>query len=75
MRHQLHTKFKIGTTALCHCELANMIAEHILQDCLQHAELRKEIWPMSVDLREKLYGGKEFLKKTANFVKKSGISV
>jgi hypothetical protein len=42
--------------SLCHYGLADMTAEHILQDCPQHTnELQKKTWPTYVDLREKLY--------------------
>jgi ribonuclease HI len=75
MRHHLFTKFKIGNTGLCHCGLANMTAEHVLQDCPQHADLRRGIWPTPTSFEEKLYGGAETLKRTADFIKESGVPV
>jgi hypothetical protein len=39
MRYHLHTKFKIGTTSLCHCGLVDMTVEHFQQDCSQFTDL------------------------------------
>jgi hypothetical protein len=39
MRYHQHTKFKIGTTSLCHYGLADMTAEHILNECPKFTDL------------------------------------
>jgi hypothetical protein len=75
MRYHLHTKLKIGTTSLCHCGLADMIAEHVLQEYPQLTDLRTDTRQTQVELEEKLYVGVESLKRTAKFIKQSGISL
>jgi hypothetical protein len=37
------------------------------------AKKKQKTWQTSVDLREKLYLGRETLKRTANFLKMSGV--
>ena len=49
-----------------------MTAELVLQNCPQHSDLRTMTWSMSVDLREKLYGGGRVPQKN-NAVHKGGI--
>jgi len=61
MRHHLYTKFKIDTTSLCHCGLANIMAEHVLQDRLLLADLRRRLGPTLTIFEEKLHGGTETL--------------
>jgi hypothetical protein len=75
MRNHLYTKFKIRIISLRLFGLADMTTEHILQDCPQHTDLRKKIWPTPVDLGRKLYGKTESVKRSASLVKESGTSV
>jgi hypothetical protein len=70
-----HTKFKIGTTNMCHCALADMTAEHVLQESPQMTDLQNETWQMHAELRETMYRGVESVKQTDMFLKLSGISV
>jgi hypothetical protein len=42
IKYHVHTKFKIDTASLCHCGLADMTAEHVLQECPQLTDLRKD---------------------------------
>ena len=72
--HMFRT-FKIGTSAQCPCGAAEMTTEHVLMDCPSLGDLRRATWRSSITLNEKLYGSLISLKKTAKFVKESGISV
>jgi hypothetical protein len=61
MRYDLHTKFKIGTTSLCNsgscnCGLADITAEHVLQEFYQLTDLPKDTKQTQVELAEKLSG-------------------
>ena len=42
LKKHMHTKFKIGTSPYCPCGNIAQTAEHILQDCPLHAELRQQ---------------------------------
>src|ERR1700733_3558918 len=63
LRHHLYTKFRIGTSGMCLCRRANMTPEHMLQNCILHVSIRKEIWAMATDLEEKLHGDAILLGK------------
>ena len=75
LRHHMHTKFRIGESAVCPCGTAPMTVEHLLQDCPTHQNLRAKTWPADQPLREKLYGSLESLRRTAAFVGETGVPV
>ena len=75
MNYHLFNKLKIGETDRCPCKRGPMDTEHLLQTCPTHEELRKEIWPNAKQLREKLYGNLEDLRRTADFVRRAGITI
>jgi hypothetical protein len=50
IRYHLHTKFKIGTTRLCHSWLAKITVKHVLHDCPQFTDLWNETWHTHVEL-------------------------
>ena len=52
-----------------------MTAEHLLQHCQLHDALRRDMWPNPIPLRDKLYDNLEELRRTAAFVRATGISV
>ena len=56
LNKHMHTKFKIGTSPNCPCRNIAQTAEHILQDCPLHAELRQQTWPKPSTLDDKLNG-------------------
>ena len=43
--------------------------EHILQNCLTHTPERTRLWPSGADFQDKLWGSKEELRTTAQFIK------
>ncbi|PVD32813.1 hypothetical protein C0Q70_08260 [Pomacea canaliculata] len=57
------------------CGEADQTVEHILQDCRNLRTLRKETWPQSETLHNKLYGPVETLQKTTNFISRAGLQV
>ena len=69
------SKFKVGESEMCPCNADIMTAEHLLQHCQLHDALRRDVWPEPVPLRDKLYGNLEELRRTADFVRATGISV
>ena len=50
-----------------------MTAEHLLQHCQLHDALRRDMWPVLIPLRDNLYGNLEELRRTAAFVRATGI--
>ena len=52
-----------------------MTAEHLLQHCQLHDALKWDMWPEPKPLRDKLYDNLEELRRTATFVRATGISV
>ena len=73
--YHMFTKFGIGTTSMCPCGYADLTERHVLQGCALLSDLRNKFWPDPVAISEKLYGGVESLKNTAQFIRESGISV
>ena len=71
----MHNKFKVGETEMCPCNADIMIAEHLLQHCRLPDAMRRDTWPEPTLLRGKLYGSLEKLRRTAAFVRATGISI
>ncbi|XP_070180464.1 uncharacterized protein [Littorina saxatilis] len=75
LKHHLYTKFHIGDSASCPCGTSPMTVQHFLQDCPTHQNLRAETWPADTPMRDKLYGPMESLRRTAAFIRASGVAV
>ena len=60
---------------MCPCNADIMTAEHLLQHCPLHDAMRRDTWPDPTLLRDKLYGNLEELRRTAAFVRATGISI
>ena len=71
----MYSKFKVGESEMCPCNADIMTADHLLQHCRLHDALRRDMWPEPTLLRDKLYGNPEELRRTAAFVRKTGISI
>ena len=52
-----------------------MTAEHLLQACPQHDNLRRQFWPVVTTVARKLFGSLEDLQRTAAFVRGGNRSV
>ena len=76
-RHNAHmyNKFKVGESEMCPCNTDIMTAEHLQGHCRLHDALRWDMWPEPTLLRDKLYGHLEQLRRTAAFVRTTGISI
>ena len=71
----MYNKFKDGESEMCPCNADIMTTEHLLQHCRLHDAMRRDMWPELMLLRDKLYGNLEELRRTAAFVKATGISI
>ena len=71
----MYNKFKVGESEMCPCNADIMNAEHLLQHCRLHDALRRNMWPEPTLLRDKLYGNLEELRRIADFVRATGISI
>ena len=58
---------------MCPCDTAPMDTAHVLQDCPLQDIPRLAAWPEERPLREKLYGDLAVLRKTASFVRATGV--
>lgn len=63
----------VANTALCQCEQADQTPSHILQDCPLYEELRQQSWPGGMDLKTKLWGTAEDLRRTSSFAASLGL--
>ena len=70
----MYNKFNVGEPEMCPCNADIMTAEHLLQHCPLHDVMRRDTWPDPMLLRDKLYGNLEELRRTAAFVRITGIS-
>ena len=69
------TSFKIGDSEMGPCYANIMTVEHLLQHCPLHDAMRRDVWPEPTPLRDKLYSNLEELRRTAAFVRATGISI
>ena len=75
LNYHMHKKFKMAPSSACCCQQGEQTAEHILQVCPRHQNLRKEIWPVATSLESKLFGDRVDLVKTTKFIKLTNIKV
>ena len=68
-------KFKVGESEMCPCNADIMTAKHLLQHCPLHDAMRRDAWPEPTLLGDELYSNLEELRKTAAFVRATGISI
>ena len=71
----MYNKFKVGESEMCPYNADITTAEHLLQHCRLHDALRRNMWPEPTILKDKLYGNLEELRRTATFVRTTGISI
>ena len=75
LNDHVYNKFKVGESEMCPCNADIMTSKHLLQHCPLHDALRRDMWPEPVPLRDNLYGNLKELRRTAAFVRATGISV
>ena len=71
----LYNKFKVGESEMCPCNADIMTAEHLLQYCQLYDAMRWDMWPEPTLQRDKLCGNLEELRRTAAFMRTTGISI
>ena len=71
----MYNKFKVGESEMCPCNADIMTAEHLLQHCRLYDAMGRDTWPDPTLLRDKLYGNLGELRRTAAFVRATGISI
>ena len=71
----MYNNFKVGESEMCPCNADIMTAEHLLQHCRLPDAMRRDMWPEPTLQRDKLYGNLEELRRTAAFVRTTGISI
>lgn len=64
LQHHLFTKFGIRQSNECPCVEGPVTSDHILQSC-----------PTYAAMRTKLYGILEDLRRTANFIRETGLDI
>ncbi|KAK7092003.1 hypothetical protein V1264_009614 [Littorina saxatilis] len=58
----------VSHTPDCSCETGPQTPEHILQSCPIYQDARTQYWPHGATLAEKLWGTKQDLDTTTNFI-------
>ena len=71
----MHRKFNIGESGTCPCGEAPETTEHVLQACVKHKDARAAVWPAETTLKTKLYGSKQDLRNTIEFINITGLLV
>ena len=71
----MYNKFKVGESEMCPCNADIMTAEYLLQHRPLHDAMRRDTWPEPTLLRDKLHGNLGELRRTAAFVRATGISI
>ena len=71
----MYNKFKVGESEMYPCNTDIMTAEHLLQHCWLHDAMRRDTWLAPRLLRDKLYGNLGELRRTAAFMRATGISI
>ena len=75
LRHHMYTKFHCGDAPVCPCGTADMTVEHLLQHCPTHQNLRAETWPAQTPMKKKIFGPVEDLRRTAAYIRATGVPV
>ena len=75
LNQHMHRKFKLVPSPLCECGEEEQSTEHVLQRCKLLENIRKETWTVDTSLSTKLYGTREDLNKTTEFIVHAGLVV
>ena len=62
-------RLRLSRTNECPCGTGIQDPEHSLQNCPTHTLERTRLWPSGFDFQDKLWGFKEELRTTAQFIK------
>ena len=75
LNKHMYEKFRRVQSPGCTCGAAAQTAEHILQYCPRFDYIRKQKWPTTTELEDKLYGTSENLRTTVSFMTETGLSL
>ena len=75
LNRHLHTKFGIGQTGECPCNMGQQTADHILQTCPTYAAAQDNIWPSPTNLEKNINGSLGDLRATAAFIRETGLDI
>jgi ribonuclease HI len=68
-------RLRISHTNECPCGTGLQTPGHILQDCPTYSILRHDTWPEVSETRQKLWGSRPDLERTASFVVATGLKI
>ena len=68
-------KLKVVTTPQCHCTTEHQTPEHVLQRCPTYDSIRKHIWSQPKTMEEQLWGEKDDLLLTVEFVEAANLTI
>ena len=68
-------RLEVSHSDECPCGTSTQTPEHVLQSCPLFNDARNETWNEEVDLNEKLWGPIESLRKTTDFITKTGLDI
>ena len=68
-------RLRIAHSDECPCGTGPQTPEHILQHCPAHHALRQQTWPEGAGLQVQLWGSRQDLERTAEFVVATGLKV
>ena len=74
VRYHLH-RLGLAHTSDCPCGTGPHTPEHILQLCPVYDQNREQIWPMGADLDQKLWGARDDLLRTIEFIQNINLKV
>ena len=74
LRSHLH-RLGLSHTPNCPCDTGPHTPEHILQSCPQYQDLRTQQWPHGATIAEKLWGTKQDLTKTTDFISSTSLEI
>ena len=75
MNKHLHSKLRVVPSPMCPCGEAEQDTHHILQDCGNFRQLRRQVWPEPTSIKEKLYGPVASLQATTAFIARTGLDM
>ena len=64
----INKKMKLVPSSMCICNIEDQTTEHILQRCLNHTNIRNQIWLGNTTLQHKLYGALEEPRRTVSVI-------
>ncbi|KAH3751587.1 hypothetical protein DPMN_186155 [Dreissena polymorpha] len=74
-RSQPHEPPPVDQSFKLPCETASMTTEHLLQTCLVHDGLMRQIFAEKTTMHGKLYCFQEYVQRTATIAKRAGLTI